>query len=95
MMAWLSGLFGSATVAVEAAQLRDAPRLAALHSASFHRGWGEGEFEDMLRQPNTLMHRLRQGSKFVGFAVSGVVYYLSMSGGFANRSDVLQQGGAS
>ena len=70
MMAWLSGLFGSAAVVVEAAQLRDAPRLAALHAASFHRGWGEGEFEDMLRQPNTLVHRLRQGSKFIGFAVS-------------------------
>jgi ribosomal-protein-alanine N-acetyltransferase len=70
MMAWLSGLFGSATAVVEAAHLRDAPRLAALHGASFHRGWGEGEFEDMLRQQNTLVHRLRQGSKFVGFAVS-------------------------
>ena len=70
MMAWLSGLFGSAAVVVEAAQLRDAPHLASLHSASFHRGWGEGEFEDMLRQPNTLVHRLRQGSKFIGFAVS-------------------------
>ena len=70
MMAWLSGLFGSATAVVEAASLRDAPRLAALHGASFHRGWGEGEFEDMLRQHNTLVQRLRLGSKFVGFAVS-------------------------
>ena len=70
MMAWLSGLFGSTTAVVEAAQPRDAPRLAALHGASFHRGWGEGEFDDMLRQQNTLVHRLRLGSKFVGFAVS-------------------------
>jgi ribosomal-protein-alanine N-acetyltransferase len=70
MIAWLSGLFGGATAVVEPASLRDAPHLAKLHGASFHRGWGEGEFEEMLSQRNTLVHRLRLGSKFIGFAVS-------------------------
>jgi ribosomal-protein-alanine N-acetyltransferase len=70
MIAWLSGLFGSAKAVVEPADMRDAPRLARLHGASFHRGWGESEFEDMLSQRNTLVHRLRLGSKFIGFAVS-------------------------
>ena len=70
MTPWLSGLFGGATAVVESASLRDAPRLAQLHAASFHRGWGEGEFEDMLSQRNTLVHRLRLRSKFIGFAVS-------------------------
>lgn len=70
MIAWLSGLFGGATAVVEPAGLRDAPQLAKLHGASFHRGWGEGEFEDMLSQRNTLVHRLRLRSKFIGFAVS-------------------------
>jgi [ribosomal protein S18]-alanine N-acetyltransferase len=70
MIAWLSALFGSATAAVEPAGLRDATRLAALHGASFHRGWGEAEFEDMLSQRNTLVHRLRLGSKIIGFSVS-------------------------
>jgi ribosomal-protein-alanine N-acetyltransferase len=70
MIAWLSGLFGSAVAVVEPASLRDAPSLARLHGASFHRGWGEGEFEDMLSQRNTLVHRLRLRSKFIGFAVS-------------------------
>jgi ribosomal-protein-alanine N-acetyltransferase len=70
MIAWFSGLFGAATAAIEPASLRDAPRLARLHGASFHRGWGEAEFEDMLSQRNTLVHRLRLGSKFIGFAVS-------------------------
>ncbi|MBN9041545.1 MAG: ribosomal-protein-alanine N-acetyltransferase [Rhizobiales bacterium 62-47] len=55
---------------VEAAHLNDAPALANLHAASFHRGWGEGEFEAMLREPNTLVHRLRQGRKVIGFIVS-------------------------
>jgi ribosomal-protein-alanine N-acetyltransferase len=70
MIAWLSGLFGGATAVVEPASLRDAPQLAKLHGASFHRGWGEGEFEDMLSQRNTLVHRLRLRSRFIGFAVS-------------------------
>ena len=72
MIAWLSGLFGGAKAVVEPADMRDAPRLARLHGASFHRGWGESEFEDLLSQRNTLVHRLRLGSKFIGFAVSRI-----------------------
>jgi [ribosomal protein S18]-alanine N-acetyltransferase len=70
MMAWLSEWFGRGTPAVEAATVRDAPRLAQLHSASFHRGWGEGEFETMLGERNTLVHRLRLRRKVIGFAAS-------------------------
>jgi ribosomal-protein-alanine N-acetyltransferase len=72
MIPWLSGLFGGAKAVVEPASMRDAPRLARLHAASFHRGWGESEFEDMLSQRNTLAHRLRLRSKFIGFAVSRI-----------------------
>lgn len=70
MIPWLSGLWGGGALAVEPASLRDAPKLAQLHAASFHRGWGEGEFEQMLAERNTLVHRLRQGRKTIGFAVS-------------------------
>ena len=70
MMAWLSELWGGRIAAVEPASLRDAPALAQIHSASFHRGWGEGEFESMLTERNTLVHRLRMGRKTIGFAVS-------------------------
>jgi len=52
--------------------LRDAPELALLHGASFHRGWGEGEFESMLAERNSLAHRLRIGRKLIGFAVSRI-----------------------
>ena len=45
MMAWLSDWWSGGTAVVEPASLRDAARLAQLHGASFHRGWGEGEFE--------------------------------------------------
>jgi ribosomal-protein-alanine N-acetyltransferase len=70
MIAWLSELWGGGTAAIEPATLRDAPKLAELHGASFHRGWGEGEFESMLTERNTLVHRLRIGRKTIGFAVS-------------------------
>jgi [ribosomal protein S18]-alanine N-acetyltransferase len=70
MMAWLNELWGGDASLVEPATLRDAPKLAQLHGASFHRGWGETEFESMLSERNTLVHRLRIGRKIVGFAVS-------------------------
>ena len=50
--------------------MRDARRLAQLHGEAFHRGWGEGEFEGMLAERNTLVHRLKSGGKVIGFAVS-------------------------
>ena len=70
MIGWLSDLWDGGALAIEPATLRDAPKLAQLHGASFHRGWGEGEFEQMLSERNTLVHRLRQGRKTIGFAVS-------------------------
>lgn len=71
-MRWLSSLWRGAPAAVEAAQPRDAAALARLHAASFHRGWGDGEFAQMLAERNTLVHRLRIGAKVVGFAVSRI-----------------------
>ena len=70
MMAWFSDLWSGGTALIEPATQRDAPKLAELHAASFHRGWGEGEFEAMLTERNTLVHRLRLGHKIIGFAVS-------------------------
>jgi ribosomal-protein-alanine N-acetyltransferase len=70
MMTWFSEWWGGGTPVVEAATQRDAARLAQLHGASFHRGWGEGEFEAMLSERNTLVHRLKLGRKVIGFAVS-------------------------
>lgn len=66
----LSGWRRGDTALTEAAGRRDAARLAQLHGASFHRGWGETEFEVMLTERNTLVDRLRLGRKVIGFAVS-------------------------
>src|SRR3954470_4309712 len=70
MMRWLSNWWSGGSPVVEQATLRDATRLAQLHGASFHRGWGEGEFASMLSERNTLVHRLRLGRSVIGFAVS-------------------------
>jgi [ribosomal protein S18]-alanine N-acetyltransferase len=71
MMSWLPELFGNAKKpVVEPAGLRDAAELARIHGTSFHRGWGEDEFERLLSERNTLVHRLRIRRKIVGFAVS-------------------------
>ena len=70
MMTWLSVLWSGGKAAIEPATTRDAARLAQLHGASFHRGWSESEFEAMLAERNTLLHRLRLGRKTIGFAVS-------------------------
>lgn len=72
MTGWLSRLWRSGPPVVEAATLRDAPALARLHAASFHRGWGENEFEHMLSERNTTIHRLRRGGDVLGFAVSRI-----------------------
>jgi [ribosomal protein S18]-alanine N-acetyltransferase len=70
MISWLSELWSGGTTVIEPATARDAARLAELHGASFHRGWGESEFENMLIERNTLVHRLRIGRKTIGFVVS-------------------------
>lgn len=72
MIAWLGGLWRRPLPAVEAAAKTDARAFATLHQASFHRGWGEGEFLQMLAERNTLAHRLRRGRAVIGFAVSRI-----------------------
>jgi ribosomal-protein-alanine N-acetyltransferase len=69
LMRWLGG---ARTPSIEPATQHDAARLAQIHTASFHRGWGEGEFETMLAERNTLVHRLCLGRKIAGFIVSRI-----------------------
>ncbi len=44
MTGWLARLFAPATTSIEPATIRDAAKLSQLHRASFHPGWGQGEF---------------------------------------------------
>lgn len=70
MTGWLSRLFGPAATSIEPATMRDAAKLSQLHRASFHRGWGRGEFETMLAERNTLAQRLMLGRTPIGFIIS-------------------------
>ena len=70
MMAWLERLFGRAEAALSTGGPRDAASLAALHAASFNRGWSEHEFEQLLTDRNVIADSAKSGHANVGFILS-------------------------
>jgi [ribosomal protein S18]-alanine N-acetyltransferase len=70
MTGWLTGLFGSAEPVLSAAGSRDAVALAALHAASFNRGWSEHELEQLLTDRSVVADRAIRGRRIVGFILS-------------------------
>ena len=70
MKALLKRLFGRAEPALAPARPRDAPVLAALHAASFNRGWSEQEFEQLLTDRNVMADCAVSGRTSVGFILS-------------------------
>src|SRR5450631_2747120 len=52
------------------AVVRDAAKIAKLHGASFHRGWSDGEIEQMLIDRAVLAHRALRGTRLAGFILS-------------------------
>ena len=73
MMAIVSRLFTRGEPVLSEAGPRDSSALAALHAASFHRGWSDGEFEHLLFDRNVVAHRATLGRNLVGFIVSRIV----------------------
>jgi ribosomal-protein-alanine N-acetyltransferase len=69
-MGFLSTLFGRGAPAFTEASARDAGAIAALHAASFHRGWSEQEVETLLLDRAVIAHRAILGGKFAGFILS-------------------------
>ena len=63
-------LFARPEPMLSEASPRDAPALAALHGASFRRGWSEVEFERLLLDRSVLAHRATLGHQLVGFIIS-------------------------
>ncbi len=49
---------------------RDAAAVAALHAASFRRGWSEHEFARLIGDRNVVGHRTTAGTALVGFILS-------------------------
>jgi [ribosomal protein S18]-alanine N-acetyltransferase len=73
MIALVDRLFARGEPALSEAGPRDAPAIAALHAASFHRGWSDGDIENMLLDRAVLAHRATLGRGLVGFILSRVI----------------------
>ena len=73
MMNMVSRLFARGEPALSEASPRDAAAIAALHAASFQRGWSETEFERLLSERSVMAHRATNGRTLCGFILSRFV----------------------
>jgi ribosomal-protein-alanine N-acetyltransferase len=73
MMNFVSRLFTRAPPVLSEAGQRDAAAIAALHAASFQRGWGEDEIHGLLIDRAVITHRAAIGRTLVGFILSRLV----------------------
>jgi ribosomal-protein-alanine N-acetyltransferase len=70
MMSIVSRLLPAAEPALSAAGPRDAAAIAALHAASFQRGWDEDEVDRLLIDPAVIAHRAMIRRTLTGFIIS-------------------------
>jgi ribosomal-protein-alanine N-acetyltransferase len=70
MIGFLSRLFPRGEPAFSEARPSDAATIAAIHGASFQRGWGEDEIYGLLIEKNVVAHRAMTGRKLIGFILS-------------------------
>jgi ribosomal-protein-alanine N-acetyltransferase len=70
MIGFLAKLFSRPDAALSEAQARDAAAIAALHAASFRRGWNEQEVEGLLTERNVIAQRALIGRNLAGFIMS-------------------------
>jgi ribosomal-protein-alanine N-acetyltransferase len=73
MMGFIANLFARPQPSVSPATPADAADLAALHGASFHRGWSEDELERLLLDRAVVAHRVMIGRRLVGFIISRII----------------------
>jgi ribosomal-protein-alanine N-acetyltransferase len=73
MIDLLRRLFSRGEPVLSEASARDARALAALHAASFHRGWSDGEFEQLMFERTVVAHRATVGRNLIGFILSRIV----------------------
>ena len=70
MIGVISRLIGRTAPALSEARTADAAAIAALHKASFQRGWGEEEVYSLLIDKNVIAHRTMIGRVMAGFILS-------------------------
>jgi ribosomal-protein-alanine N-acetyltransferase len=73
MIGFISRLFARGEPVLSEARPRDTAAIAALHGASFHRGWSDGEIESLLVDRSVLAHRATIGRSLAGFILSRLV----------------------
>ena len=73
MIGFLGNLFSRGEPALSEAGARDSSAIAALHAASFRRGWNEQEVEGLLSDRQVLTHRAMSGTRLAGFIMSRLV----------------------
>jgi ribosomal-protein-alanine N-acetyltransferase len=72
-MGLFANLFARAEPTLSEASSRDAAAIAALHAASFRRGWSEQEVEGLLTDRHVIAHRAMAGTRTTGFIMSRLV----------------------
>jgi ribosomal-protein-alanine N-acetyltransferase len=72
MIALLGRLFSRGEPALSDAGPNDAAAIAALHAASFQRGWSDGEVERLLLEPNVIADRVLLGHHLAGFVLARI-----------------------
>jgi ribosomal-protein-alanine N-acetyltransferase len=70
MREFVSRLFARGQALESDATARDAKAIAALHAASFRRGWSDGEVEQLLFDPHVVADRISVGRRLAGFIIS-------------------------
>ncbi len=73
MMGLFSNFFTRSEPVLSEASSRDAAAIAALHAASFARGWSEQEVEGLLTDRHVIAYRAMVGSVMAGFIMSRLV----------------------
>jgi [ribosomal protein S18]-alanine N-acetyltransferase len=73
MMGLVARLIGRTKPSISEARQHDAAAIAALHAASFQRGWAEEECHRLLIDRNVVGHRTTVGKSLIGFILSRLV----------------------
>jgi [ribosomal protein S18]-alanine N-acetyltransferase len=72
MITLVRRLLGRTAPILSDAGPRDASSFAELHGASFHRGWSEDEFEQLLSDRNVVAHRASSAGSLIGLILSRI-----------------------
>jgi ribosomal-protein-alanine N-acetyltransferase len=73
MIGFISNLFARGEPMLTEASSRDAAAIAALHAASFRRGWSEQEVDGLLIDRHVIAHRATIAGQLVAFILSRLV----------------------